>query len=594
MKQNIIQNIVNWLVILLLILAFLIPGSSMWKEYVSEQYADVVHVLDTGWTWNGDAVESLAEYNGTADENNEIHLSTTLTEDMVLERDGVILFRSAQQTLNVYVGDALIYVYDPLDTQFFGSLAPSQWHYVPLSSGQVGEEITFVTHSALAQYADNMQTIRYGTSDVLRDWVFGSYFPTFLANIFLISTGLLLFMVTLFPKKVEWMRLAGLFTITMGIWGIGESEFTEFLFFGNYIWNILTFEAILFGIYFYTAFICNFIKKHITHFRLWIEYVALGNLILQNILYWTGAYEFIEMLFLNHILVFAIVGVNLYYTIRYRQVWLIEKINIKHVVYVQGIYFAGVLIEVWQYLVGNISNTGYIFRIGISAYIISIVGLSMQVLLERMAETNRLSEELLQYRVAIAKSQIKPHFIFNTLTSIRSLIKIDPEEAYHLVGMFSKYLRVNMNSFEKNEMVPFAKEVDHIRTYVEIEQVRFGKKRVSVVYDLRETAFLVPALSIQPIVENAIKHGICKKAGGGVVTLRSYEMKNDYVIEVIDTGVGFDVKAMEENIGKQTESIGITNVRFRLHTLVHAKVNAKSIIGKGSKIQIVIPKELRK
>ncbi len=593
-RKKIIERIAKWALIFLVAVVFIFPGSPKWMDFVAESHAETAVLLDTGWTWNGEAVASLAEYDGVADENNEIHLATTLTEDMVLDGEGAFLFRSAQQTLRVFLDEELIYTYDPLDTQIFGKLAPSQWNYIPLSSDDVGKEITFVTHCSLAQFANTIQEIRYGETVSLHEWVFQTYLPVFLSNVFLISIGGLLLIVTLFPARVRWMRLAGLFTIAMGIWGVGESKFTDFMQFGNYAWGILTFEAILFGICLYTGFTCSFIRRRIKNVSPWIEGMAVTNLLLQNLFYFSGAFEFMEMLVVNHILAFVIAFINIYYIVRYRNIWVDGENSLKPFIYIQWIYFVSLFVEIALYLNGYVATTGYFFRIGISLYIISVVGLSLQSMLKDVEKSAKLSEELLQYRVSIAKSQIKPHFIFNTLTSIQTLIKIDQDEAYRLVSMFAKYLRVNMTSFEKNELIPFDEEVRHIRTYVEIEKVRFGSERVSVVYDLREVDFLIPALSIQPIVENAIKHGICKKKGGGVVTLRSYAREKETIIEVIDTGVGFDVKEIEERAGEQGGSIGIANVRFRLGTLVHAQVVVKSIIGKGSSVKIVIPKELRK
>lgn len=584
-----IGKITKYGFIILLILAFLIPGSSLWMDYVEHRFFGQVQTLDDGWTWNGESVASMLEYAGQADEDNEITLTRALTEDVVLEGGGAILYRSTQQTLSAYVGDELIYEYNPLTSQPFGHLAPSKWHYISLSAEDVGEELTLVTHCPLSQFASGMQTIRSGTESSLHSFVFQSYLPVFLSNVFLISAGLLLFVVTLFPEETRWIRLAGSFTIAMGLWGIGESKFIDFLFLGNYFWYILTFEAVLFGIYLYTVFICTFIKRHIKRTDFWIEKVALGNIFFQNAMYFWGIFEFMEMLIFSHILVGIIAIINVYYTFHYRNSWLMSKESVHKFICVQGIFLLSVVVEIVEYLMGDFAHTGFVFRIGISVYIVAVVGLSVGAMLQQMDKAHSLAEELLEYRVSIARSQIKPHFIFNTLTSIRTLIKIDQEKAYQLVGMFSKYLRVNMNSFESKELIPLSEELGHIRTYVEIEKVRFGAEKIAVVYDIRSEDFLVPSLSIQPIVENAIKHGICKKKGGGVVTIRSHETKKEYILEVVDTGIGFDVDLVLKK-GVVTDSIGLANVHFRLQTLMDANISITSEIGKGTRVYITIPK----
>ena len=122
-------------------------------------------------------------------------------------------------------------------------------------------------------------------------------------------------------------------------------------------------------------------------------------------------------------------------------------------------------------------------------------------------------------------------------------------------------------------MIPFADELCHIRAYLDIEKIRF-EERLNVVMDIQASMFLVPPLSIQPLVENAVKHGICTRMSGGTVTIRSYEEKNEYVVEVEDDGAGIDVSGLDMDgdiddgafsSESDTDShIGLKNIRFRV------------------------------
>ena len=132
------------------------------------------------------------------------------------------------------------------------------------------------------------------------------------------------------------------------------------------------------------------------------------------------------------------------------------------------------------------------------------------VVQDRTLVTQRLQESQLE----LMMGQIQPHFIFNTLSSIRTLVMVDPPIAYDMIYDFSNYLRANVDNVTNLEGIPFASEVSHIKSYVNIEKVRFGD-RLSMEYDIQIDSFIVPPLSIQPLVENAIKHGVCRKPEGG-------------------------------------------------------------------------------
>ena len=107
-------------------------------------------------------------------------------------------------------------------------------------------------------------------------------------------------------------------------------------------------------------------------------------------------------------------------------------------------------------------------------------------------------------------SQIRPHFMYNALSSIAALCKLDPDTAYDATITFSDYLRGNMDSLKQTAPIPFEKELEHLKKYLHIEKMRFGNK-LNIVYDICATDFEIPQLTVQPLAENAVKHGISKK-----------------------------------------------------------------------------------
>ena len=198
----------------------------------------------------------------------------------------------------------------------------------------------------------------------------------------------------------------------------------------------------------------------------------------------------------------------------------------------------------------------------------------------------KLEKELEDSRIAIMLSQIKPHFLYNVLNTIYHLYRKEPETAQEAVSSFAEYLRCNMLSIEKNKPIPFAEEYQHIQTYLELEQIRFRGK-LDVIYDVEVTDFKLPPLTIEPLVENAVNHGVTKKRGGGRVTISTRRTNEGVIVTVADTGVGFDPNTYMED-GKP--HVGIRNVRERLQNMVGGILSITSTEN-GTVAVVTIPKK---
>lgn len=202
------------------------------------------------------------------------------------------------------------------------------------------------------------------------------------------------------------------------------------------------------------------------------------------------------------------------------------------------------------------------------------------------AEKNIIEAELKESRIAIMLSQIQPHFIYNTLGTIERMCLKDPEKAFELVRNFSLYLRGNFSELDSVSPISFTEELKHIEYYVNIERVRFPD--MNIVYRVESKDFLLPALSVQPLVENAIKHGLMRPESGGTVEIRSYETPTHFCVTVTDDGVGFDVsQPMDEK-----KHVGIRNIRGRLKGMVNGELILHSRVGAGTEAMIRIPKEV--
>jgi two-component system LytT family sensor kinase len=206
----------------------------------------------------------------------------------------------------------------------------------------------------------------------------------------------------------------------------------------------------------------------------------------------------------------------------------------------------------------------------------------------KLEEQERL---LLHARMEALQNQINPHFLFNTLNSISSLVRFDPERARDVISKLATILRRLLNSADA--FVPLREEVEFIDNYLDIEVVRFGAEKLRVVKELDPASLdvMVPSMLLQPLVENSIKHGLSSMVEGGSIFLRSRLSESGLVIEVEDDGVGMaTTQALELGSARGT-GIGMANVSERLEVLYGnaARMTIDSHAGRGTLVRIRLP-----
>ena len=216
-------------------------------------------------------------------------------------------------------------------------------------------------------------------------------------------------------------------------------------------------------------------------------------------------------------------------------------------------------------------------------YNINAAAKAKELEMERIA----LNAQLAESRISTMMSQIRPHFIYNTLGSIEQLCMLDPPKAGELVHNFAKYLRGNFGELDNPKPILMSREMEHVRYYVSIENVRFPD--MTFRFEMNSADFSIPALTIQPIVENAIKHGLMRLQKGGTICVTSYETDTAYCVSVVDDGVGFDTNALVD----ARKHVGLRNIRERLSVMVNGTLDIESTPGVGTKVLITIPKEVR-
>ena len=248
-------------------------------------------------------------------------------------------------------------------------------------------------------------------------------------------------------------------------------------------------------------------------------------------------------------------------------------------------------------VVDNFYMTGYIAKsVSFIMPLGCIVFISCMVLIhflqtaqayKQAKRTAELTKELSDMNMTLMLSQIQPHFLYNALNTIKYLTKKDPKSAENAIVKFSNYLRANMDSLTQKEPIPFSKEIDHVKNYISIECLRFGD-RLRVEYDIQYEDFLIPQLTVQPIVENAIKHGVNQRPEGGTVKISSCKAEDGAVVVIEDDGVGFDVNKKPDD---NRSHVGISNITMRLREMLDAEVTVESTVGEGTRVTMTIPRK---
>lgn len=347
---------------------------------------------------------------------------------------------------------------------------------------------------------------------------------------------------------------------------------------GNYCTYLFSYLLLLsFCIYIVTYFSS---KNNISKTALYLNYIVLGSAIVLSIvslfndMYFmideNNIYHRQEMYWLSQVLGIISLLINMSIIIKYR-----KTLNRSESFAMASYIVLPVIAVIIQML----------FYGFVSVYISSTLVIMIMYVGLQVEQARLLEMELAEGRVAIMLSQIQPHFLYNTLNAISKLCYDNPE-ANRALLTFSTYLRGNMDALAENKLISFEKELEHVQQYLWLEILRFEEK-LKVFYEIQTTGFMLPALTLQPLVENAVRYGVSKKRSGGTVIIHTEEMEDNFRITVTDDGIGFDTEKPPKDGRSHT---GIPNVRGRLSAMCSGTLTIESTIGKGTIAVIEIPK----
>ncbi|HBW13588.1 MAG TPA: hypothetical protein DEF30_07215 [Proteiniclasticum sp.] len=285
----------------------------------------------------------------------------------------------------------------------------------------------------------------------------------------------------------------------------------------------------------------------------------------------------------------------------------LEKNITEHLLYATAIFSAFLFyFDEMLYSIGN-TDTMHLSFLAIGMYSVAMASLLLYRYTLHYRRSRELSMELLQTLDELAKqhnmveekeisflqAQIKPHFLFNTLNVISSQILVDPEKAHDLVSTLGEYLHAKFDFENTHKWIHLEEELTMVGSYLELEQSRF-EERLRVIWDVEENLhFLLPPFTLQPLVENAIRHGLMEKLEGGKVKISVYQKEESYVISIADDGVGIPEEIIQSVLQKDglSRGVGLINVHRRLKLLYEEGLHIESGLDEGTLVYFKIPVE---
>jgi len=253
--------------------------------------------------------------------------------------------------------------------------------------------------------------------------------------------------------------------------------------------------------------------------------------------------------------------------------------------------------ELYRYLPNSIFSIESLDNLWVWALIywatVAAIGIEIKVFNSVRIQIKLEEQEklLLHARMEALQNQINPHFLFNTLNSISSLVRFDPDTARDMIFKLATILRRLLSSGEA--FAPLREELEFIDNYLDIEVVRFGREKLRVVKELDPASLdvVVPSMILQPLIENSLKHGLSPKIEGGSIYLRSRVVNSRLIIEVEDDGVGMGSVQLQESSSWAGMGIGMANISERLQVLYGgtASMTIDSHEGKGTLVRIRLP-----
>ena len=597
MKSNTVLKI---LALVITLFSVTLLAYTIMEEHRTDELNTVLDPLTFTGTWQPCAAappHPVTPYKKLdSDQNPSVILTGHFSQTI---NDGSpILFRVSNIRVQLYKNGTEIYSFGQPGTYPSFSKSPGNQWDVLLAPGGIAASDTITIRLENVYHSNNEQAFNLflenlfmGDSGVLfRDLVTTSGSSLLLGG-FILLMGLVLLAAIIILKIIKtplsWAPFhLSLFTIASGLWIFLDFHIISLLITTNVFTNILDILSLSLIMPFLGLYLLDFVKSRARHAISGCVYAGLSFtlffLLVQSLGIWDG-YELLTPLTLLDAVAVIVILFSLIYENAHN-----PQRDTRFILFSCGICFIG-FGDIVNYYLGFLPFNLF-FKLGFTLFILAQLSYMVRYTRNTLAaarKTQALEKELVQNRIAIMLSQIQPHFLFNALTAIKQLCAIDPVKAEEAIGQFAGFLRGNLDSLSHTGAISFEKELTHIENYLSLEKMRFGK-RLNIAYNIDVSDFSLPPLTVQPLVENAVRYGVTKKPSGGTVTLSTRETEDAVILTISDDGVGFDPSVKKED-GRS--HIGIDNVRSRLENQCGGRLTVTTEPGSGTTATIILPKK---
>lgn len=547
-----------------------------------------VETINDAWI-----VESSADYDTATDlpchlefqKGEAVSLSHYLPEQ--LGNDYAIAFRSVYNEVQVKIGEKVIYQYGVDEKRPFVHAAVPKWNLIPIDAEYAGQLLTITQVSDYFRYAGVFDRVYAGSRDALRylQWRENGWGVILSAVLILLCLGLSIVVISMRRHLKDHPQLLyyEIFAVTITLWNLSGNPLLASYMGMNYMfWLVHMLMRMLLPVvwllllrtYMQTKRLLQLVDLGIL--AAGIGYVILTVLQVLGLLEFAVTYEAVNM----------VCGIGfVLYTVCLILGWLkYRKAELRGLAVSNLVLCIAGLIRLFVRPNHLYQLEGTFWQISVMVYCYLLLAAVIETYIRSVKQKVNQIEGEYQSQRAEAVAMMNPNFLFATLNLILTLVKKGSGQAAKLIFAFSEYLRYNLNSIREDTLIQFEEELSHIKTYLEIQQLRMPEMELQIEDKFHE--FYVPSRSLEAIVENAVKHGIGKNENRGKVIIRSYERRDSYAVQIVDEGVGFDTDMLYR---KETPT-GMKRIRERLEK-IGAVLEVVSRPGKGTIVTVRFPKK---
>lgn len=499
-----------------------------------------------------------------------------------------IAFRSVYNQVQVKVGDTILYQYGVDEVRPWNRSPVPHWNYVPIDVQYAGQLLTITQISEYGSYSGLFPEVFEGSKSALiyQQWRQSGVATIGMILLLLLTIGVVAIAAgqRLLEKQEMRLRYYVVLLVLVGLWSIsGNSVITDMTAHGYSWWLVHILTRMLIPIV-YLLFLRGYMQRRrmtmlvdggmlITA----LAYVTAVILQLLGLVEFSQSYEVLGGLYRIGFLLYTVIMAIGW--LRYQQK------ELRAITIVQSLLVAAGGIDLFVRPNHLYQQESTFWQMAVVVYMFLLIWLVIRLIMEQIRQQVIQAEEGYEGQRAQAVAMMNPNFLFAALNSLLNITKREAPHTAKFIFAFSKYLRYNFDSVRKEQLIPFAQELEHIVAYLELQRMRMPGLQIEIEDKLHD--FFVPSRSIEAIVENAAKYGIGKNGNQGRIIVRSYERRDSYAIQIVDEGAGFDTDMLYH---KDTPT-SMKTVRQRLEASVGGVIEVNSRYGVGTIVTVKVPKK---